>query len=116
MHRICHVDTLPPIAVDGTIDNVASRSQHAGSVQYLEERRTDPLRDVRPTLFARQLGNLAAHRQDLEICKRKRCRMRHHAIDRQLPLLKTCGLMALELLFEWRYLIRERGLRDHAAR
>ena len=60
MKRIGHVDALPPIMFDGVVDNVPCLRMDSGLIQHLNQRRSDPLRDIRPALFAHHFRDLAA--------------------------------------------------------
>ena len=116
MQRIGHVDALPPVVLDREVHEIARLRQESDGVQHLNQRRSDPLGDVRPALLARHLGDLAADRKTPEIGERKRCGLRDHSIDRKPPVRKPAGLVALEGIARGRSFVGERRLRNHAAR
>ena len=86
MQRVGHVDALPPVGLDGEVNDVARLRQESGGVQDLEQRRSNPLGDIRPALLAHHLGDLAADGKTLEVGKRKRCGMSDHSIDGKPPV------------------------------
>ena len=60
MQGVGHVDAFPPVLLDGEVDDVARLRQDADGVEHVDERRSDPLGDVRPAFFAGDFGDLAA--------------------------------------------------------
>src|SRR6185503_8514544 len=87
----------------------------AGGAQDVDERRPDPLRDVRPPFFARDFGDLPARWKPLDLVQRERRRLRDEAFDREPPVLEAVRLKALEVIARRRDLVGERRIRDLAA-
>ena len=115
MQRIGHVDALPPGCIDRKVDDVTRLRHDAGGVQDVEQRRPDPLRDVRPAFFARDFGDLPADWKPLEVVQRERRRLRDEAFDGEPPVLEAACLKALEVIAWRRDLVGERRIRDLAA-
>ena len=70
----------------------AERRRRSGLIQ----RRSNPLGDVGPALFARYFGDLATGGKALEVGQRKRGGLGDHAVHCEPPVGKAAGLMALE--------------------
>src|SRR5579859_3369555 len=66
---IGHIDAIPPVGLDGEVDDVAGVRLDADGIQDVMERHADPLGDVGPALFALHHGDLAASRVTFELCE-----------------------------------------------
>src|SRR5208283_923074 len=62
MQSIGHVNALPPVRLDGEVNDVSRLRQESRGVQELVQGRADPLGDIGPALLAHYLGDLAADR------------------------------------------------------
>ena len=102
-------------AFDRKVHDVTRLRHDAGGAQDVDERRPDPLRDVRPAFFARDFGDLPAHRKPLDLVQRERRRLRDEAFDGEPPVLEAVCLKALEVIARRRDLVGERRIRDLAA-
>src|SRR5215472_2656972 len=109
MERIGHIDALPPLGLNGTIDHIPRLRRCSHSVERLRQRRPDPLRDIRPAFLARQVSDLTALGKSLQVGDRKGCEARNKAIDGEAPIHKAILLVAFEIVTEWRtYFVCER--------
>src|SRR5262249_54529138 len=66
-----HVDALPPVGLDRTVDNVSDLGESPYEFKDVRERHTPPFGDIRPALFALDSRNLGAIREALELSKRE---------------------------------------------
>src|SRR5580692_6355884 len=103
MQGVCHIDAVPPVAVDGEEHDISRLRQGSDLVQDRSQRRTNPFGDIGPALLASDLSDLAANRKTLEVGEGKRSWPGDHSINRKPPVREPAGLMAFEEI------VRRRG-------
>ena len=115
MQCVRHVDALPPVALNRSVDDVAHLRERAGFLKDGAEGCADPFGDVGPAFFADDLGDLVPPGECLKIGDRERQRLFHHAVDDEAPVAEAGGLLLLEGIRGRRHFIHERSFRNHAA-
>ena len=82
MQGVAYVDAVPPARLEGEVHKIAGLGQNADDAEEIRQRNSDPLGDVRPSFFARNLCYLVVDGKGLEIGEGERCGPCNHAIDR----------------------------------
>ncbi len=116
MRCIRHVDALPPVRLDRTVDNVSHLRERPYQFQDVRKRNTRPFGHIRPPFLTLNHRDVAAARKALELHLRERRRAGDHPIDDKAPVGKRSLLKALEFFAQGCDFVCERILGNLASR
>src|SRR5208282_1110580 len=116
MQSIGHIDAVPGVGFHRDIHDVSGLWVDPHEIQDVRERHANPLGDVRPALFTREFGDMAARRVALEVSNRERRRFIDHAIYGEPPVRESARLKALKVFRERVEFVREWTRRNSVSR
>src|SRR5690242_10840030 len=108
MHRVRHVDAVDPIPLKRAVDYILRLRQRPRLLQRIRKRRSNPLRNVRPALFALNHRDVAVPRHALDLVHRKLAGPRDQSVDLQPPVRESRFLMSREVVAQRGHFVRER--------